>query len=36
MALKMIAITSPGDFKKQHKAILLQAACDALETAARL
>lgn len=22
----MIAITSPGDFKKQHKAILLQAA----------
>lgn len=25
-ALKMIAITSPGDFKKQHKAILLQAA----------
>lgn len=26
MVLKMIAITSPGDFKKQHKAILLQAA----------
>lgn len=26
VALKMIAITSPGDFKKQHKAILLQAA----------
>lgn len=26
MVLKMIVITSPGDFKKQHKAILLQAA----------